>query len=147
MKTRKFPSAIINYFRELADLTGSGTVTLDSCQAIDDGSVCEPTISVQGPNGTFRVDEEPRLIAWLEHAPEQLCGFIQAIFPRCGPCSFDAITAPEFPATLAGYFSSQMTREAQSSNLTITLQLDKLLASSQPSKQRVIHQTPLAVTR
>lgn len=144
MKTRKFSSSIINYFRQLADLTGSGTVKLESHQAIDDGSVCEPTIVVQGPHGTFRVDDEPRLIAWLDNTPEQLCGFIHAIFPRCGPCSFDAITAPEFPATLAGCFSSQITREAHSSNLTITIQLDKLLASSQPSKQRVVHQTQLA---
>lgn len=144
MKTRTLSSAIINYFHELADLTGRGTVTLESYQAIDDGSVCEPTIVVQGPHGTFRGDEEPKLIAWLENAPEQLCGIIHAIFPRCGPCSFDAITAPEFSATLAGYFRSQITREAYSSNLTITIQLDKLLASSQTSKQRVVHQPQLA---
>lgn len=145
MKTEKFSSAIINYFHELADLTGSGTVTLESYQAIDDGSVCEPTIVVQGPHGTFRVDEEPKLIAWRENAPEQLCGFIHAIFPRCGPCSFDAITEPEFSATLAGYFSSQIAREAYSSHLTITIQLDKLLAGKS-NKRRVVH-TQLAVTR
>jgi hypothetical protein len=144
MKTRKFSSVIINYFHKLAELTGSGTVKLESYQAIDDGSVCEPTIVVHGPNGSFRVDDEPRLIAWLDNAPEQLCGFIHAIFPRCGPCSFDAITEPQFPAALAGDFSSQIIRTAGSSDLTIIIQLDKLLAGSKPSKPRVAHQTQLA---
>lgn len=95
-------------------------------------------------NPKVLIRDEPRLIAWLDNAPEQLCGFIHAIFPRCGPCSFDAITEPQFPATLAGYFSSQVTRGAYSSDLNITIQLDKLLAGGKSNTRRVVHQTPLA---